>query len=300
MKVFIERAETEEIDVKKKYAGNANTHHSPEHLQYQLNQGVHRADQRAPADCQQPHHQHPQEHFQEDLVTHTSTYHSLATHNLDQGKTSELELDMDMVEERMYEEYEDEEYKENNMFNTDRDIVKEHFTYEFEEHEDEEYEDEFHTDKFEEYEKYEEFETGSTRIGTCTRSMRSTRSPSHSHNSGGYMQGATEGWTLDYTDGPLEDDMYNALGIKIGTLSETEMMEELENLAVEEIVAMTSVERPVKQQPAHSGTAHSHTAHRSPAHSSQIKTTTKKMLTFGHCKLQVHKVTGKSDTHISK
>ena len=105
---------------------------------------------------------------------------------------------------------------------------------------------------------------------------------------------------LDYTDGPLEDDMYNALGIKIGTLSETEMMEELENLAVEEIVAMISVERPVKQQPAHSGTAHSHTAHRSPAHSSQTKTTTKKILTFGHCKLQVHKVTGKSDTHISK
>ena len=125
MKVFIERAETEEIDVKKKYAGNANTHHSPEHLQYQLNQGVHRADQRAPADCQQPHHQHPQEHFQEDLVTHTSTYHSLATHNLDQGKTSELELDMDMKESR--------EYKEINMFHTDKNIVKGHINSNFKE-----------------------------------------------------------------------------------------------------------------------------------------------------------------------
>jgi hypothetical protein len=57
VKVFIVRAETEEIDVKKQNAGNADTHHPPEHLQEKLNQGVHRerpvrADQRAPADRQ--------------------------------------------------------------------------------------------------------------------------------------------------------------------------------------------------------------------------------------------------------
>jgi hypothetical protein len=73
---------------------------------------------------------------------------------------------------------------------------------------------------------------------------------------------------LDYTDGPLEANMYDALGRKIGTLSETEMMEELENLAVEEIIAMISVVRPVKQPPALSSTAHRNPAHSSPAHSS--------------------------------
>jgi hypothetical protein len=57
VKVFIVRAKTEEIDVKKQNAGNADTHHPPEHLQERLNQGVHRArpiraDQRAPADRQ--------------------------------------------------------------------------------------------------------------------------------------------------------------------------------------------------------------------------------------------------------
>jgi hypothetical protein len=40
---------------------------------------------------------------------------------------------------------------------------------------------------------------------------------------------------LNCTDGHLEAAMYDALGSKIDTLSETDMMEELEKLAVEEI-----------------------------------------------------------------
>ena len=48
---------------------------------------------------------------------------------------------------------------------------------------------------------------------------------------------------LNCTDGPLEAAMYDALGSKIDTISETDMMEELEKLAVEE--------KPVKQPPAH-------------------------------------------------
>ena len=51
-KVFIVRAVTEEIDVEKQKAGNADTHHPPEHLQEQMNQSVHCTDQRAPADSQ--------------------------------------------------------------------------------------------------------------------------------------------------------------------------------------------------------------------------------------------------------
>jgi hypothetical protein len=98
---------------------------------------------------------------------------------------------------------------------------------------------------------------------------------------------------LNCTDGPLEAAMYDALGSKINTISETDMMEELgklaveEELAVEEIIAvvrnmnnstMISEEKPVKQptahsspahrSPAHSSTAHNSPAHRSPSHSS--------------------------------
>jgi hypothetical protein len=70
---------------------------------------------------------------------------------------------------------------------------------------------------------------------------------------------------LNCTDGPLEAAMYDALGSKIDTISETDMMEESEKLAVEEIVAvvkkwnyatMISEEKPVKQPIAHSSPAH--------------------------------------------
>jgi hypothetical protein len=68
-----------------------------------------------------------------------------------------MELDMATVEERRYKESEEHEF---DMFNTDRDFIKEHFACEFEEHEDKEYEYEFHTDKFEEneFEEYKEFD----------------------------------------------------------------------------------------------------------------------------------------------
>jgi hypothetical protein len=59
--VFIVRAKSEEINLKKQNAGDADTHHPQEHPQEQLNKDVHRerpvcADQCAPADRQQ----HPQ------------------------------------------------------------------------------------------------------------------------------------------------------------------------------------------------------------------------------------------------
>jgi hypothetical protein len=89
--------------------------------------------------------------------------------------------------------------------------------------------------------------------------------------------------------------MYNALGSKINDISETDMMEELgelageETLAVEEIIAVVKIskEKPVKQptahsSPAHRSTAHSSTAynspaHRSPAHSSPAHSSPAKM-----------------------
>jgi hypothetical protein len=179
---------------------------------------------------------------------------------------------------------EDKEYEENNMFNTDRDVVEEHFTYEFKAHKDEEYEYEFHTDKFEEYQKYEEFNDrfhADRNMYEEYEEYKESKSFTQKWRLYARCHGGMDVWELQhqllgYTDRPLEADMYNALGSKIGTLSETDMMEELENLAMEEIVAVISVEKPVNQQPAHSGTAHSHTAHsstahRSPAHSSPAK-----------------------------
>ena len=43
---------------------------------------------------------------------------------------------------------------------------------------------------------------------------------------------------LNCADGPLEAAMYDALGSKVDTLSETDLLEELEKLAVEEVVAV--------------------------------------------------------------
>jgi hypothetical protein len=43
---------------------------------------------------------------------------------------------------------------------------------------------------------------------------------------------------LNCADGPLEATMYDALGSKVDTLSETNLMGELEKLSVEEIVAV--------------------------------------------------------------
>ena len=76
--------------------------------------------------------------------------------------------------------------------------------------------------------------------------------------------------------------MYNALGSKVDTLSETDLMEELEKLAVVKIVAvvqavnytaMISEENPVKQPTAHSIPAHGSPAHSSPTHRSQATAT---------------------------
>jgi hypothetical protein len=78
---------------------------------------------------------------------------------------------------------------------------------------------------------------------------------------------------LNCADGPLEAAMYDALGSKVNTLSETDLMEELEKLAVEEIVAVMNNENYAtmiskEEGPAHRSTAHRSPAHRSPAHSS--------------------------------
>jgi hypothetical protein len=111
---------------------------------------------------------------------------------------------------------------------------------------------------------------------------------------------------LDNINGPLEDAMYDVFGSKIYTISDTVMLEELEKVAVKEIIAKSvnystkfSEENPVKQQPSsqqpgrsspahskskkiavkqpvnkpttHSSPAHSSLAHSSPAHSSPAK-----------------------------
>jgi hypothetical protein len=80
---------------------------------------------------------------------------------------------------------------------------------------------------------------------------------------------------LNCIDGTLEAAMYDALGTKINTSAETDMMEELGKLAVneqftvEEITAvvenmyMISKEIPVKQPTAHRSQAHSSQAHSS-------------------------------------
>jgi hypothetical protein len=77
--------------------------------------------------------------------------------------------------------------------------------------------------------------------------------------------------------------MYDTLGSKVDTLSETNLMEELEKLAVVKTVAvmqavnypaMISEENPVKQPTAHSNPAHKGPAHSSPTHSSQTHTST--------------------------
>jgi hypothetical protein len=115
--------------------------------------------------------------------------------------------------------------------------------------------------------------------------------------------------------------MYDALGSKIDTISETDMMEELEKLAVEEIVAvvkkwnyatMISEEKPVKQpiahsspahrSPAHSSLAHSSTAHRSPAqsspaHSSPAKQPTAKFKTPALAQALAKMGLHREDTH---
>jgi hypothetical protein len=83
---------------------------------------------------------------------------------------------------------------------------------------------------------------------------------------------------LNCAVGPLEAVMYDALGSKVDTLSETGLMEELEKLAVVKIVAvvqavnypaMISEENPIKQPTGHSSPAHRSPAHSSPTHRSQ-------------------------------
>jgi hypothetical protein len=77
---------------------------------------------------------------------------------------------------------------------------------------------------------------------------------------------------LDSINGPLEDAMYDIFGGKIYTISDTLMLEELEKVAVKEIIAKSvnystkiSEVNPVKLPPAQRSTAHSSPAHSSPA-----------------------------------
>jgi hypothetical protein len=83
---------------------------------------------------------------------------------------------------------------------------------------------------------------------------------------------------LNCAVGPLEAVMYDALGSKVDTLSETNLMKKLEKLAVVKTVAvmqavdypaMISEENPVQQPTAHSSPAHRSPAHSSPTHRSQ-------------------------------
>ena len=83
-------------------------------------------------------------------------------------------------------------------------------------------------------------------------------------------------------DGPLKNDMYDVLGSNTITMSETDMLDVVEKLAVERIIEYVdyptnvSKKNPVKLPPAqrstdHSSPAHSSLAHSSPAHSSPAK-----------------------------
>jgi hypothetical protein len=164
-------------------------------------------------------------------------------------KTSELELDMAAVEERRYEE--SEEYEEFDMFHTDRDIVKGHITFKFEENKEDA---EVPRPLLREGCNLEECKSFTQQwrlyagciVGMDVRELRQQ--------------------LLNCTDGPLEAAIYDALGSKIDTISETDIMEELGKLAVEEkpgveeIIAvaknmnhstMISEEKPVKQPTAH-------------------------------------------------
>jgi hypothetical protein len=83
---------------------------------------------------------------------------------------------------------------------------------------------------------------------------------------------------LDSINGPLEDAMYDIFGDKIYTISDTLMLEELEKVAVKEIIAKSvnystkiSEVNPVKLPPAQRSTAHSSPAHSSPALSKSKK-----------------------------
>jgi hypothetical protein len=82
--------------------------------------------------------------------------------------------------------------------------------------------------------------------------------------------------------------MYDALGSKADTLSETDLMEELKKLAVKETVAVVrnanyspkfSEEKPVKQPTEHSSQVHTSSAHSSTAHSSPTKQPPAKFIT---------------------
>jgi hypothetical protein len=181
-------------------------------------------------------------------------------------------LDMATVEERRYEEYEVPEF---DMFNTDMNIAKEYDEYvEHEEH------DEFNTDRdiFKGHITYK-FEQDSKLLwlrGGCNRAKFRTFTQQWSLYKGchsGMDDRELRQQLLNSIDGPLEDDLYDVLGSKINTISETDILEVLEKLAVEEIITkyvnystMASKKNPVKQPPAHRSPAHS-----SPAHSKSKK-----------------------------
>jgi hypothetical protein len=162
---------------------------------------------------------------------------------------------------------EDEEFDK--VFNMDRDIAKGRFTYE-------EHEYEFHTDKFEQDSDNQEVPCPLLR-GGCNQGEFKAFAQQWSLYAGcqgGMDERELRQQLLNCAVGPLEDVMYDALGSKLDTLSESDLMEELEKLAVVKIVAVVQAvnypamifeENPAKQPTAHRNTAHSsHHAHSQP------------------------------------
>ena len=159
---------------------------------------------------------------------------------------------------------ENEEDKEfDKVFNMDRDIAKGRCTYEFKE-----YEYEFNTDKFEQHSDHQEVPCPLLR-GGCNQGEFKAFAQQwglYAGCQGGMDERELRQQLLNCAVGPLENIMYNALGSKLDTLSESDLMEELAKLAVVKSIAVVqAVHYPAMISKENS--AKKPTAHRSPAHS---------------------------------
>jgi hypothetical protein len=117
----------------------------------------------------------------------------------------------------------------------DRDTTEGSFTYEFGEHE-----HKFHTDKFEQDSDHQEVLCPLLR-GDCNQGEFMAFAQQWSLYAGchgGMDERELQQQLLNCAVGPLKAVMYDALGSKVDTLSETELMEESEKLAVVKTVAV--------------------------------------------------------------
>jgi hypothetical protein len=152
-------------------------------------------------------------------------------------KTSERELDMATVEERKYEE--SKEYEEFDMFHTDRNIVKGHISFKLEENmEDEE------VPKWTSHggDICDDGDRAAHDVGQDSNPLEVPRPLLGGGCNQEQFKSFTQQWSLyagchgemdvrelrqqliNCADGPLEATMYDALGSKVNTLSETNLI----------------------------------------------------------------------------